>query len=275
MVKRKIACLYETLIILSGCIVAFLVLGCNSVTTDNKIATGNSIATASTTLNTLSKQEQKDGWRLLWDGNTTEGWRSAASESFPAGGWTIKDGELIVGAEGRGGGDIITKEKFSDFELTFDYKTTPGCNSGVKYLVQPNTSANRSLGTMIGPEFQILDDATHPDAKAGRNGNRTEGSLYDIFPPATGKKSMPIGEWSTGRIIVNGTHVEHWLNGSKVLEFERNSQAYRDAVALSKFNTVPGYGEWPDGYILLQEHGNIVSFRNIKIRILSADKVSN
>jgi hypothetical protein len=263
MVKGKIGCFYKTLIILSGCIMAFQVVGCNIVEKNNSVVTEN------TTPNTLSKQEQKDGWRLLWDGKTTEGWHSAASESFPTGGWAIKDGELIVGAEGRGGGDIITREKFSSFELSFDYKTTLGCNSGIKYLVQPNTSASRSLGAMIGPEFQILDDATHPDAKAGRNGNRMEGSLYDIFPAAKDKKSKPIGEWSTGRIIVKGTHVEHWLNGNKVLEFERNSQAYLDAVAQSKFNAVPGYGEWPDGYILIQEHGNLVSFRNIKIRILS------
>jgi hypothetical protein len=220
--------------------------------------------------NTLSEQEKKDGWKLLWDGKTTEGWRSATSESFPAKGWTIKDGEFTIetGSQG-GGGDIITKEKFSNFELSFDYKTSPGCNSGIKYLVQPGTGAGRSLGAMIGPEFQILDDATHPDAKAGRNGNRKEGSVYDILPAANDKKSNPIGQWSTGRIIVNGTHVEHWLNGSKILEFERNSQTYRDAIAQSKFNVVPGYGEWPDGYILLQDHGNVVSFRNIKIRILT------
>ena len=127
--------------------------------------------------NTLSAAEQAAGWRLLWDGKTTAGWRSARAQEFPKGGWTIKDGELIVnetgGAEAAAGGDIITREKFSDFELQLDFKITPGANSGIKIFVDPEL--NKGDGSSIGPEFQILDDAKHPDAKLGRDGNRTDG----------------------------------------------------------------------------------------------------
>jgi hypothetical protein len=220
--------------------------------------------------NTITDQEKKDGWRLLWDGKTTEGWRSGGSDTIPAKSWTIRDGVLLVDEGGqKGGGDIITKERFSNFELTLDFIASTGCNSGIKYFVQ--TDAPRtSLGSVIGLEFQILDDANHPDAKAGRDGNRTLGSLYDLFPATATKKVNPVGQWNTARIVVNGNHVEHWLNGEKILQYERGSQAYREAVKLSKFNVVAGFGEWPDGHILLQEHGeNVVSFRNIKIRVLS------
>jgi hypothetical protein len=228
--------------------------------------------------NTLSEQEKKDGWRLLWDGKTTEGWRSPTSDAFPQKSWIIKDGELTVvasgNAEAQAGGDIITRERFSNFELIVDFKTSSGCNSGVKYFVQPNldpitgTGAKAAVGSAIGLEYQILDDANHPDAKLGRDGNRTLGSLYDLIPAATTKKPNPIGQWNTARIIVKGNHVEHWLNGDKILEYERGSPAFKAAVAQSKFKTIPGFGEWPDGHILLQEHGSQVSFRNIRIRVL-------
>jgi hypothetical protein len=222
--------------------------------------------------NSLSEQEKADGWRLLWDGKSAEGWRSPRSEKFPERGWQIKDGELST-AEGEspGGGDIITAEKFANFELKVDFKTSTGCNSGIKYQVQvePNGSGARAaLGPAIGLEFQILDDATHPDAKAGRNGNRTLGSLYDLIPASDTKKPNPIGQWNTARIVVNGKHIEHWLNDVKVLEYERGSPALTELVAKSKFKAIAGFGEWPDGHILLQEHGSRVSFRNIKIRVL-------
>jgi hypothetical protein len=229
--------------------------------------------------NTLSEQEKKDGWRLLWDGKTTEGWRSAKAETFPAKGWTISNGVLTVhenkGAESTGGGDIITRERFSSFELLADFKITPGANSGIKYFVQPNldpitgSGAKASAGSAIGCEFQILDDLRHPDAKLGRDGNRTIGSLYDLKTAATSKQPNPIGEWNTARIVAKGKHVEHWLNGTKVLEYDRGSEEFRKLVAQSKYKTIPGFGEWKDGHILLQEHGNEVSFRNIKIRIPS------
>jgi hypothetical protein len=225
--------------------------------------------------NRLTPQEEAAGWRLLWDGKTSEGWRSAKSETFPAKGWEAKDGVLTVLASGGPGsapGDIITRERYVDFELMADFKITKGANSGIKYFVQANldpingAGEKAAVGSAIGLEFQILDDARHPDAKAGRDGNRTIGSLYDLIPAAAAKKPNPIGEWNTARILVNGRHVEHWLNGVKLLEYERGSEAFRRLVAESKYKNIPGFGEWPDGHILLQDHGNTVCFRNLKIR---------
>jgi len=227
--------------------------------------------------NTLSDAEKAAGWKLLWDGKTSDGWRSAKAETFPAKGWEIKDGVLTVhasgGAESAAAGDIITKERFSEFELMVDFRITPGANSGIKYFVQPNldpvtgTGAKAATGSAIGLEFQILDDVRHPDAKLGRDGNRTIGSLYDLITAAPSKKPNQIGEWNTARVVVKGNRVEHWLNGAKVVEYERGSAAFREIVAGSKYKKIPGFGEWADGHILLQDHGDRVSFRNIKIRV--------
>jgi hypothetical protein len=231
--------------------------------------------------NVLTAREEKAGWRLLWDGKTTDGWRSATSENFPEKSWSIQDGVLKVqessGEESARGGDIITRERFSSFELFVDFKITPGANSGIKYFVQPaiapvtGSGAKAAVGSAIGCEFQILDDMRHPDAKLGRDGNRTIGSLYDLIPAVSSKPVNPIGEWNTAHIIVRGKHVEHWLNGAKVVEYERGSAEFRKLVAESKYKNIPNFGEWADGHILLQEHGNEVSFRNIKLRVL-ADK---
>ena len=229
-------------------------------------------AATSTALNTLSDEERRAGWRLLWDGKTTEGWRSAKGERFPEKGWQIKDGTLTVqpsgGAESANGGDIVTREKFKDFELTADFKITPGANSGIKYYVDPDL--NKGAGSAIGLEYQILDDERHPDAKLGRDGNRTLGSLYDLIPADTGKQPNPIGEWNTARIVSRGHQVEHWLNGRKVLAYERGSKKFRDLVARSKYAKWSDFGELPEGPILLQDHGNEVAFRNVKIRTLAA-----
>lgn len=229
-------------------------------------------------LNTLTAAEKSAGWRLLWDGQTTEGWRSPKSSEFPKKGWSIQNGVLTVhdnqGEESAGGGDIITKERFADFELLVDFKLTPGANSGIKYFVQPNltpvdkqTGQPTGVGSAIGLEFQLLDDERHPDAKLGRDGNRTLGSVYDLIPASSAKQPNPIGAWNTARIVVAGKHVEHWLNGKLVVAYDRGTPEFRVVVAQSKFKNIPGFGEWADGHILLQEHGNTVSFRNIKIRV--------
>jgi hypothetical protein len=238
-----------------------------------------SVEAAGPAANTLTAQEEKEGWRLLWDGKTTDGWRSAKSENFPAQGWTIRDGVLTVhenkGEESAGGGDIITREKYSRFELKADFKITPGANSGIKYFVHPNynpittTGAKASVGSAIGYEYQILDDLLHPDAKLGHNGNRTLGSLYDLLPAATTKKPNPVGEWNSAYIIVRGNHNEHWLNGEKILDYDRSSPEFASAFAHSKFKGIAEFPTWTEGHILLQEHGNEVSFRNVKIRILT------
>lgn len=224
--------------------------------------------------NTLTESEKSAGWRLLWDGKTTDGWRGVQTENFPTQYWEITDGILTVhGIEKRqssGRGNIITRERFANFELRVDFQLTPGANSGIKYLVQPELDAANltGAGPAVGCEFQLLDDERHPDAKQGRDGNRTLGALYDLIPPAADKKPNPIGEWNTARLIVKGKHVEHWLNGRKILEYERGTPGFQGLVAQSKYKVIPNFGEWPDGHIFLQEHGDRVSFRNLKLRPL-------
>lgn len=221
--------------------------------------------------NNLSAFEKSSGWKLLFDGKTNNGWVGAYKDHFPDKGWEIKDGILKVlsseGKEGANGGDIVTKEKFSAFDLSFEFKFTPGANSGVKYFV---TLSEKNQGSAIGLEYQVLDDTLHPDAKLGREGDRTLASLYDLIKAEkTSRFIKQPGGWNTGRIIVYpNNHVEHYLNGIKVLEYERGSQAFRDLVAMSKYKVWPNFGEAKEGYILLQDHGNEVSFRSIKIRKL-------
>ena len=218
--------------------------------------------------NNLDAEEKAQGWRLLWDGKTTRGWRSASAEGFPAKGWSFADGELAVQAKG-GGGDIMTDEEFGAFELQMEFKVSAGANSGIFYLLtSPHDPAS---GAPLGLEYQILDDERHPDAKLGIDGNRTLASLYDIYPRAKLMTNVGIAPkvdvWQHARIVAraDGT-VEHWLNGVKVLEFKRGSDDYRAHVAASKFKSTPGFGEAQKGRILLQDHGDAVAFRSIKIR---------
>ena len=223
--------------------------------------------------NTLTPQERASGWTLLFDGKSTASWRGARSDQFPKTGWEVKDGLLSVtehgGEEGGSAGDIISTRTYTNFELSVDFRVTPGANSGILYFVDPSlTPGHEGRGTMVGFEYQILDDALHPDAKKGRNGDRTVASLYDLISAAADKPIRPVGEWNTARIVVRGAHGEHWLNGVKVVEYDRRSAAFRQAVAESKFHVYPGFGEASGGYLLLQDHGFPVSFRNIKIREL-------
>ena len=224
--------------------------------------------------NRLTDWELRHGWRLLWDGESSAGWRGAKLGHFPASGWAMTDGVLTVeatdGGESTGPGDIVTVEKFSNFDLQFEFRITKGANSGIKYFVDPNL--NRGAGSAIGCEFQVLDDVVHPDAKEGVNGNRTLGSLYDLITAENlqterrAKQFKGIGEWNQGRIVSDNGRVEHWLNNEKVVEFDRFSQTFRGLVAYSKYKDWPGFCQWPDGHILLQDHGNEVSFRSIKVR---------
>jgi Domain of Unknown Function (DUF1080) len=218
--------------------------------------------------NILTAKEKKDGWQLLFDGTSMNKWRSSSSDSFPSKGWNIDKGILSVDEAGgrQSGGDIITKELFDDFEFSLDFKLTEGANSGVKYAVYIFNPPVRGLGAVLGPEYQLLDDDKHPDAKAGRNGNRKLGSLYDILPSATTGALHPIGEWNTARIVLKGDHVEHWLNEIKVLEYEKTSDAYKAAFEQSKFKEVKDFGKKYPGHLLLQDHGNKVFFKNIKVR---------
>jgi hypothetical protein len=219
--------------------------------------------------NTLTEREVKEGWKLLWDGKTTAGWRGAKITTFPEGGWVIKDGVLSTletgGAESAAAGDIVTIKKYKNFELIVDFNYSTGANSGIKYLV--DTELNKGAGSSIGCEYQILDDKNHPDAKEGFSGNRTLAGLYDLITPLPKRDNGP-GQWNRATIIVNGNHVEHWLNGQKTVEYERGNDAWRALVAKSKYKVWPKFGEAAEGQILLQEHGNAVSFKNIKIREL-------
>lgn len=219
--------------------------------------------------NTISPQEEKEGWKLLWDGATTNGWRGAKLNSFPQKGWVIEDGILKVmksgGGESTNGGDIVTTRKYKNFILKADFKITEGANSGIKYFVNPDL--NKGEGSAIGCEFQILDDDKHPDAKLGVKGNRTIGSLYDLIP-AVEDKPFKKKEFNTAMIVVRGNKVEHWLNNKKIVEYERNSQMWNALVAYSKYRDWPNFGNAAEGNILLQDHGDEVWFKNIKIKEL-------
>ena len=225
--------------------------------------------------NELTPGQKEEGWKLLWDGETSEGWRGAKLDRFPEKGWNIADGILSVeksgGGESAHGGDIVTIGKYSDFILEVDFRITEGANSGIKYFVDPDL--NTGEGSAIGCEFQILDDKQNVDAKNGIQGNRTMASLYDLITPDallygednTQKRVNDNGKWNRARIEVRGPKVSHHLNGIKVIEYERGTQMWKALVAYSKYAKWPAFGEAESGHILLQEHGHEVSFMNIRI----------
>lgn len=223
------------------------------------------------TKNELTHSEIDNGWELLWDGETTNGWRAAKLEEFPENGWEIKNGELSVlaseGKESAAGGDIVTKELFGDFALKVDFKIYEGdANSGIKYYV--DTDINKGPGSSIGLEYQILG-SDHPDYENGSHPeSRKMASLYDLIK-ADPIPVNPVGQWNTAKIVSQNNHVEHYLNGIKVLEYERGSEDFRDLVKHSKYKKWKDFGELKKGQILLQEHGDRVSFKNIKIKKLN------
>lgn len=223
------------------------------------------------TLNTLSDQEKAQGYEFLFNGKDFTGWRGVHQDKMPAKHWKVENGEINVSPSdgSETGNDIVTDKKFSAFELTFEFRLTEGVNSGVKYFVNEAFDSGGKSG--IGLEYQVLDDEKHPDAKLGAAGNRTMASLYDLIPSYKLDKRFQrkIGEWNQARIIVYPNNiVQHWLNGFKVVEYERGSNIFKALVARSKYKDFENFGMIEQGPILLQDHGNNVSFKNLKIRTI-------
>lgn len=231
----------------------------NNVNEENEMAAGESNAGGD---NALTEAEKNEGWQLLFDGESMKHFRGFRKSEVPSG-WQVEDGAITLA--GKGAGDIITKEQYDDFELSIDWKISEGGNSGIFYHVSEDSSYNNTYNS--GPEMQVLDDEKHPDAKKGVNGNRKAGSLYDLLPlsePAVN----PAGEWNTARLVVNNGKVEHWLNGKKVVEYELGTPEWDSMIQKSKFAPMKGFGAEGKGHIGLQDHGDKVWFKNIKIRPL-------
>lgn len=218
-----------------------------------------SVCTAVAQPTALSEKEIKDGWIVLFDGKSLDGWQKSNGQPFGGKGWKVENGVLSTDTASGHGGDIVTTKEFADFELSLEFKLEPGTNSGIKYSLFKNTS--------LGCEYQLIDDARHADAKLGINGNRTLSALYDLLPPS-GKTAKPVGEWNTVRIVKKGSHAEHWLNGKMVLSYDRTSDLFKNAFAASKFKKENGFAETSPSPILLQEHGDIIHYRNIRIKNL-------
>ncbi len=219
--------------------------------------------------NTLTAEEKADGWKLLFDGTTTNGWRGYGIETFPEKGWVVEDGTLHVLGSGKGeaggGGDIITDKKYGNFELSLEWKVSEGANSGIFYLAQekPGQAIWKS-----SPEMQILDNDKHPDAKLGKDGNRAAGSLYDLIP-GNFEAVNPAGQWNQVKVMVYKGTVVHWVNGENVLEYHLWTDDWTNMVKNSKFKDYPDFvNPASEGYIGLQDHGDDVWFRNIKIKEL-------
>ena len=212
--------------------------------------------------NALTAAEKKDGWTLLFDGAKLDGWRAYKKTDAAGTRWKVEDGTLALPAEtapGTRAGDIISKDTFEQFDLSWDWKVASGGNSGLKYFILEDRDS------AIGHEYQLIDDARHADAKIGPH--RQTAAFYDVLPAAD-RPMKPAGEWNTSRVVVRGQTVEHWLNGKKVLQYELNSPALNAAIEKSKFKGIERFGKRQNGHILLQDHGDQVWFRNIKIRRL-------
>lgn len=217
-------------------------------------------------INTLSAKEKKEGWQLLFNGKNFDGWRGVNKAAFPEKGWKVVDGAITC--TGKNGGSIITKKKYGDFELKWDWKiVSPGANSGLKYFVAERGGDTGGYG--YGIEYQILDDAEYiSSGSMDPNDYHTVGAAYELYAASPKKKVNPPGKWNSSKIISRNGKVEHWLNGKKILEYDRFSNNFKQKVAESKFKDVKNFGVHPKGHILLQDHNSEVYFRNIKMKEL-------
>lgn len=205
--------------------------------------------------NTLTAKETNQGWKLLFDGKKIEGWRGYKSEAFPTDGWVVEGG-TIHKQEGKRPGDIMTVKTYDNFEFAWEWKLPNGGNNGVKYFITEERKA------AVGHEYQMIDDTTIKDARSGN------ASFYLVVAPSKDKPNKPMGEWNSSRLVVKGNHVEHWLNGMKVLEYECGSPEIMNQVPKTKFKKYPGFGEKVKGHILLTDHKDPCWYRNLKIREL-------
>ena len=219
-------------------------------------ACGIAIMTAQNSANTLTAAEKAEGWKLLFDGKTLNGWRGFKSETPPAA-WHAMNGELV---RHETGGDLMTVEQFGDFELRLEWKLSKDGNSGIMFRVTGEGGQTYETG----PEFQILDNAGHKDGKEPKT---AAGSNYAMHAPVR-DVTRPVGEWNDVRLIVRGPHVEHWMNGTRLLEYELWSEDWEARVKASKFGKMPGYGRAKRGHLVLQDHGNLVWYRNVKVKPL-------
>jgi hypothetical protein len=254
-IRNRIVCAFNLLSIM-------LLLLFGSCTTDR------SDTKPADLMNVLTQAEQDSGWSLRWDGKTFSGWRAIYEKNFPQSGWIIDNGALVcLGTElpnSLRGGAIITMNKYASFELKFEFKIQSRGNSGIKYFIDERLEGHPGHG--LGLEYAILDDNNWPYDKPDYS--RTCGSLYDLVRAPDNKPSRPVGEWNSGRIIVDGNHLEHWLNGVKVVKIEKGSPQYLDLVSKSKYKNIKGWGEFDKGHILLQDEGPRAEFRNLKMRPL-------
>ena len=226
--------------------------------------------------NELTTAERAAGWRLLFDGRSLAGWRGLGYDSVPTAHWRVVDGAIAKmptakvqrQADGQpaAGGDLMTVDSFRDFELAFEWRVTPGANSGVKYNVSEELSLKHAGNhAALGFEYQVLDDVLHPDNKVATH---RAGGLYDIVAPIATKPLRPVGEWNSARIVLLGNHGEHWLNGVKIVEYDLATPRLDSLLEKSKYKPIPDFAERRSGHIILQDHGDEVYFRNIKIREL-------
>ncbi len=228
--------------------------------------------------NELSADERAAGWRLLFDGTSLAGWRGLGYDSVPSAHWRVVDGAIVKTASAQvrrqadgqpaAGGDLMSVDAFRDFELAFEWRVTPGANSGVKYNVSEQLSlAQAANHAALGFEYQVLDDERHPDNQIE---SHRAGGLYDIVGPSSAKRLRPVGEWNSARIVLRDNHGEHWLNGAKIVEFDLATPRFDSLLAKSKYRPIPGFADRRRGHIVLQDHGDEVHFRTIKVRDLSS-----